>query len=417
MSNLPYEELTLEYMLRACIRNFPKFLISLLATIVLMGGFISYKLWIKPAYISNSVLLISPKTSLPAADTIADGQLDTLTLGTLKEASSAYINLVNNRWVIYRALNELGIVLDDVEEFMEENVEITAINSSPYLNVSIKFSDADYAYQVNQKIIDLLPDMLKDFKIAANVTVISYPISPTMPDLPSTLLLVAIGGGFCLLLGFILVLFGELGEGVIRNRKDIERVLNTPCIGLLPAKRNKGRETPPAKKYLNRIAAYLNLSGARVVALVCVEQCNVIKNVIYHLASFISECGFSLIFLDFLFMKESSAFANSLKPNSKIKYVNLAEEGTILPGDVHNAIKKLREEHSLILCYVPPASVMPFAAECFGVADLNILMVRHGMKQADAKKTLTLVKQASDRCACIVYDIPEKAPFSYMEEY
>jgi capsular polysaccharide biosynthesis protein len=121
-----------------------------------------------------------------------------------------------------------------MEEFNRENVSVTNNSESPYLGVEITYSDAETAYRINSEMIRILPLILQDFNISANVAVISYPIVPSMPNLPSTPVLAAVGAGSGLLLGFLFVLRRELLDGTVRTARALKRVLDLKALCYLP---------------------------------------------------------------------------------------------------------------------------------------------------------------------------------------
>ncbi|MHB1315301.1 MAG: YveK family protein [Christensenellales bacterium] len=423
-----YEELSLNHLLKSCVRKYKYFIASFLVAALLVGGYFVLGALIKPAYLANSVVLIYPKGTSSDTDAyLEDGKLNPKDLGTLKEAASSYINLINNRWVINKALDNLSIKLDDTEQFMIDNVAITNIGQSPYLNIEIKFSNAETAYRINQEIINIMPGMLKDLNIGANFTVISYPVMPGSPDLPGGTTLAAIGVGLGLLLGFLFVLLSELFYSTFRSDKDIKRVLDIESIGYLPtADSNSKRQQQLFGNALKNAGASLVLSGSRVFAIVDGEPNEQYGFATYGLAQQLAILGYNILFIDFADAKSRNVprFPLQLRDHKNIQYINICENNELLkPGGVSNYIRALLSEendpHSFVLLSMPPVSSMFFGVECYDLADQAILMLRHDhTKQDEAKRLLGLLKKSSlQKYSCILYDINNSGVFNYYSEF
>ena len=424
--NSKYDDLSLKYLIKACIRKFKFFILSFLIIACLLGGFVVLKTVIKPAYLTNSVVLIYPKSASSYSDSdVVDGKLNPQDLAGLKEAAGSYINLINNRWVIYKALDNLDIQVDDVEQFIDNNVSITSINGSPYLNIEIKFSKAEKSYFINQEIINIMPGILKDLNIGANFSVISYPVMPVQPDLPSETMLFVLGIGAALLLGFLFVLLSELFDSTFRTDKDIKRVLDIECIGYLPeVKAGVKQHSSLMNNALKRVVAFMSLSKSRVVALADMETNGSNNSPVYTMARQLCALGYSVLFVDFSEAKSRTVFRTLPNNENNIKYVNINKDRTSLqPGEVTEEVRNLMDEgnngYDFVLLNVPAANSMYYSIECFDMADMALLMLRHSYtKQDAARRYLNLIgKSSAKNLCCVMYDIKCTGAANYYSEF
>lgn len=426
--NNPYDELRLEDLIKACVRRISSFILALFLVGLLMGGFLLLKCVIRPGYTANSVVLIYPRnTTSDAGLGAADGKLGAKELAALKDASSSYIDLLGNRWVIYTALGNLGVAPDDIEEFIRENVVITNIGESPYLGVEITYSDAETAYRINNEMIRILPSVLEDFNISANVAVISYPIIPAMPNLPSTLVLAAVGGGAWLVLGFVLVLMMELFDPTIRTEKDIRRILALESMSYLPKtyKRTSGRLFKRTGAAYVRAAANLILFPGRVIVFFSPPGCSGLIPLLAKIAEQLVRAGCTAELHNLCPNGEGKTALHISDDLSKaLAYCNASDRSAsakpdAVPTYLQGLLAKPRPDNHFILLLAPTPDAAVQAAECFTRSDLAVLLLRYGkIRGRAAELSLDIVRKAGAKeCACVLWDIPARGPCNAFRDF
>lgn len=414
--------------MKACVRRISYFILALILAGLLTGGFLLLKCVIRPGYTANSVVLIYPRnTTSDAGLAAADGKLDAKDLAALKDASSSYIDLLSNRWVIYTALENLGIVPDDMEEFIRENVSVTNISESPYLGVEITYSDAETAYRINSEMIRILPLILQDFNISANVAVISYPIVPSMPNLPSTPVLAAVGAGSWLLLGFLFVLLRELLDGTVRTDRDLKRVLDLKALCYLPKSYRwaSGRLLRRTDAAYARAAANLILSPGRVIAFFSAPDCRGLVPLLEKIAQQLDRAGCTAELHNLCPGSEDKTalhlpeeFKNSLTYLDASGLVTSPEPDAV-PVYLKNLMEKPRPADSFLLLLAPAPDAAVLAADCFARSELSVLLLRYGkVGYRAAAQALELVRKAgAKQCTCMLCDIPARGPCNAYRDF
>lgn len=426
--NNPFDEIRLDSLIKACIRHFWYFIISLLLTGLLLGGFLLLKCVWKPSYVTTSTLLIYPKnTSSDQAEFAADGKLGAGQLGVLKETASSYMNLLNSRWVIYQALDNLNVAPDDTEEFITENVVVTNLSDSPYLNLEISYSDPDTSLAISQEIIRILPDILRDLNIEANLAVISYPILPTGPDLPSETILAVAAVGSVAVLGFLFVLFEELYRNSVQTEKDIHRVLELDIAGFLP--KELKRPSWQKKKWADRAYAgassWLSFSQSRILSFFGCPDEPAVARVLLKLSMQLIRAGYTVEILNLPGIKPvmqpeniSQDYGDSLTISQLPETISIGTPDSISEYFVSLQDRK-KESKNFLLINAPPFDSVWDAASLFTHSELSVMLLQHGKSKLKAAKlTLELARKAgAEKLCCLLFDIPDQGPCSYYSDF
>ncbi|HWR24203.1 MAG TPA: hypothetical protein VN366_12075 [Feifaniaceae bacterium] len=366
---------------KACVRKFYCFLIALAAAAALVLGFVGFKVYLRPAYVTDAVVLFLPGGSDNEAYQ-KNGEIDVSYLSSLSLNAGSYVSLANNRWVVSRALDELELQVDDMDAFMGDNISVSNILSSPYVSISVEYPDAETSYQLTKKIIDLLPVIAEDLNIKTSVSVVSFPVMPVSPDLPSTKILVLAGTVLGLFGGFVCILFQELFYRSFHTSKDVRREMQAETIGWLPRQdiskdRREGRKRG-AEQAFALMAANIMTYGLQVIAFVSDSRA-LWQWEIEKIAARLQGTGRQVLLIDF---RKHAARRSAPGSTGSFSYTNLySEEASLTPCLYREKVEQLlaesRQKFDYILFYSMPLDERALAMGCLQQAELMVFLLRH----------------------------------------
>lgn len=425
-----YEQLNPVTLLKACVRRWKCFLVSFLLIGLLLGAWYGYSRWVNPVYSTTSVILLRPeKTAAESGDEssgsawaetrsnrkAADGEVSAEEseeekllledLWTLTSGAGAYVDLIKNRQLVSKIVEDMGLEAKEVEGFYN-SISVTNITSSPYMKISVTYGDPELSYTINNKIIEWLPEVLDEFFISADVLVIEAPVKPQRSSMPSMTMLVFLELAAGLLLGLLFVLVREIFYTTFRNKQDVERVLGLRNIGFFPKEgiKRSQRKKRQYDKVMEYTAANLISYEPKVVAFVADKEIPSADNY-FDLAENLTNLGFKIVFFDFMKESQPMRHANYDYISVTDLAVKAQEEGS---GKL-KAVLKTEIEQSAQIYDIVLLGPFPYGGESrvlnyYDNADLLILLLEHNVtKQQRAKEILEGINRTDEHETCTVF--------------
>ena len=427
-----YEDFDLGELLKNCLRKYYWFILSFL-----LFGLISVASWVfltrvSPSYTCDAVVLIYPDNRDGAyVQDIVAGKVQPVELAGLKEAAGSYINLIQNPWVLDKAIENLSSVYPetDLEEINLQNIDAKVVESSPYLNVSVSFSDANIVYSFIQEMFHVFPEVMSELNISVNLSVISYPELPRDVDGLSLKTLILFSFVGAMLLGFLIVLFQQIFYKNFQVEKDVSRVLKMDYLGELPYYRKLSkRKAVVMKDTSRRLYSNLLVSGQKsFLFLDCYgANPNEKRDVVFEIARLLLLDGYKVLFLDFCGIddkrKNSDAYKNLLK-EKHIKYRSVKElKQSRKEMDVEKVVKNILSEdegeYDYTLVNFPRINDITVEYFCIREVDMIVFLLYHKKTtQKDSLRTLKFVQKAgSKRHGAVYLNVSDSLPFSYYRQ-
>lgn len=425
-----YEQLNPVTLLKACVRRWKCFLISFLLIGLLLGAWYGYSRWIRPVYSTTSVILLKPENTAAesggeqsgsagpeirsdrnAADDEASGEeserekLLLEDLWTLTSGAGAYVDLIKNRSLVSKVVEDMGLESKEVEG-VYNSISVTNITSSPYMKISVAYGDPELSYTINNKIIEWLPEVLDEFFISADVLVIEAPVKPQRSSMPSMTMMVVLELAAGLLLGLLFILVREIFYTTFRNKRDVERVLGLKSIGFFPKEgiKRSQKKKRQYEKVVEYTAANLISYEPKVVAFVADKDAPPADNY-FDLAECLTSFGLKIVYFDFMEESRPIRHANYDYISVADIAVKTQEDGS---GKFKNVLKTEVEQSAQIYDMVL-LGPFPYGGESrvlnyYDQADLLILLLEYDVtKQQRAKEILQGINRTDEHEVCTVF--------------
>jgi capsular polysaccharide biosynthesis protein len=192
-------------------------------------------------YTARTTLYLGAR-SASVNDTAND--LTTDRLAALDRIALTFSKMIDSEPVAERAVRSLGLDLDP-----EDVVDETTVRPEPatqLLYIEVKDRDADRAQQLANALADAFVDAVVEFEPGTRATaegqvpqlpayVFERATVPTDPDPTDQIQTVALATFFGLLCGIGLVLLIDYLDVSLRSAADVERRLELPVLGVIPA--------------------------------------------------------------------------------------------------------------------------------------------------------------------------------------
>lgn len=197
----------------------------------LISGVIISKFIISPKYEANALLVINADQSTLSSVVTYDQ------VNTAQE-------LVNTCAVILKSDTVLNQVIQNVNlnitaEQLMNNVNISGVNQTQVLNITVKYSDSQTAASIANSISDLAPDILIKTINASSVEIVSPAKPNDVPVSPKIPLIAGLSFALGLILSIVLSFFLELLDNSYVNEEEIQAYLDLPVLCVIPSCKNK----------------------------------------------------------------------------------------------------------------------------------------------------------------------------------
>ncbi len=126
-------------------------------------------------------------------------------------------------------------------EILRNSLSISNVNSTQVINITMTDTDAAYAKDVVDCIVDKAPAIIKDKVEAGSVKEISEAKidNSGKPVSPNSVRNAAVGALIGLVLTLIVVFIRELTNNTFKTEEDVVNVLNIPLLGIIPSVETK----------------------------------------------------------------------------------------------------------------------------------------------------------------------------------
>lgn len=227
-----YESINLKKILEIAFSQKILIIFILLLTITL--GYLYSFYYEKPLYNSSAKIL------LVADESKKEKELTQNDLTINSSLISTYSSIAKSTSVIEKTISNLNLDISIKE--LQKNIEVTQINKTQFLNVSVKNEDAKKAKDIANELSKVFTEQINDIYKIENIKIVDeaeieiYPcnVNHTVDMIIATALGIFLSG--------LLVVMYYLFDNTIKDVKDVEEKAKLTCIGTLPINREKNDE-------------------------------------------------------------------------------------------------------------------------------------------------------------------------------
>ena len=155
--------------------------------------------------------------------------------------------IIQSNSVLSRVIEQLGLSIS--EEKLRERIDVTTVNDTEVISVSVSDTSPKQAQDIANTIADVLPDEFERVVKAGGVEVVDYAEEPDKPSSPNVLLNTFAGvlAGFLISCG--VVFLREFFDTRIRDEEGLSEYFNyeIPVLGVIPSLEETAEDRNPKR--------------------------------------------------------------------------------------------------------------------------------------------------------------------------
>lgn len=157
-----------------------------------------------------------------------------------KSLVSTYGEIIQSKLVLNEVIDELS--LDMSYETLKRNVNVSSVNNTEILNISVYNEDAVLAKDIANKIAEVFESEITEIYNIENISVIDQAVEAEEPYNIHPAKQFVIGTGLGFILSSLVIVIAFYFDDTIKNEEDIEREIKVPVLGCVPKYSNKNGE-------------------------------------------------------------------------------------------------------------------------------------------------------------------------------
>lgn len=224
-------ELSIKVMLRILLKRFK---LMILLTLIAAGAFFAVTRYVlPPVYTASVQLYVSTGEAASPAD------LNELTYA--QKVVNTYISFLRTKVFYTRVLENTG--LDFSQKQLKKMTVIKAVNNTEIFEITVSSYSARTSYQLADAMQRTAPELIREIKASAEISVVDPVVLPQEPSGPNVLINTAAGGMFGFLIAVPASFLWEVIDVKVKDEEDLVGKYQIPIIGSIPSfdhhKRNR----------------------------------------------------------------------------------------------------------------------------------------------------------------------------------
>ncbi len=227
-----YESINLKRILEIAFSK--KILIIFILAVSITLGYVYSYYYERPLYNSSAKIL------LVADESKNEKELTQNDLTINSSLISTYSSIAKSTSVIEKTISNLNLDISVKE--LQKNIEVSQINKTQFLSVSVKNEDAKKARDIANELSKVFTEQINDIYKIENIKIVDEAEIETNPCNVNHVIDMIIATVLGIFLSGLLIMMFYFFDNTIKDLKDIEEKTKLTCIGTLPISREKKNE-------------------------------------------------------------------------------------------------------------------------------------------------------------------------------
>lgn len=180
---------------------------------------------IQPDYTASAQMYVSTDDSQQTTANLSE-------LDYAQKVVTTYINFLQTK-VFYREVLRIS-GLDYTPGELKNMTAMRSVNNTEIFEISVTSKDPNDSYLLVKTMQDLAPELIRQIKAKAEISVVDPVELPTSPSGPNILFNTLIGGIFGFIIAFLASILWEVVNFNIKNQEDLISHYNIPVLGVIP---------------------------------------------------------------------------------------------------------------------------------------------------------------------------------------
>jgi capsular exopolysaccharide synthesis family protein len=203
-----------------------RMVLIILCTLVGVGSsFIANSYIIRPSYTASVQMYVNPDDDTSSSNNINE-------LYYVQKVVNTYINFLQTKSFYRQVLNESGYSYTEKE--LKKMTGIHSVNDTEIFEISVTAYDPVVAFRIVETMQRIVPDVIKEIKTSARISVVDPVVVPTLPSGPNVLLNTALGGMVGLMISIITAFLIELLDVKVKDQEELADKYHYPILGAIP---------------------------------------------------------------------------------------------------------------------------------------------------------------------------------------
>ncbi|MBQ7432598.1 MAG: hypothetical protein IJV50_03925 [Lachnospiraceae bacterium] len=221
------------------------FTILLGTAVFALAAYIYVSVMVTPVYSSTATMYVINAQNYDTSLSYSDIQSSTLLVND-------YRQLIRSDSVVDQAITELGLT-DLTASKITENLSVTVVNETRFLNVKYTDPDPYRAADVANKICEVSCTQFQEIMNVDKASIVDQAKVPTVPSSPHVKKYVLFGGLMGMAVVVLYILIRYIMDDTLKTSEDVEQHLGLSILGNIPemeslAKKNKKKKSKKNKK-------------------------------------------------------------------------------------------------------------------------------------------------------------------------
>ena len=215
-------EFTLKELLELLKKRF--FLIGFCTFVGLCFFFIISKYVMKPYYTASVQMYVNPNDS--------DASANLNELNYAQKVVTTYINFLQTKVFYEQVMQESN--LDYTRDELKGMTTIQSINNTEIFQISVSSLDPYDSFTLVESMQKITPELIKNIKHTAEISVVDPVVLPTSPSSPNILFNAMIGGMLGLIFSSLAFILWEIIDVNVKSQEDLSKRYQLPILGAIP---------------------------------------------------------------------------------------------------------------------------------------------------------------------------------------
>ncbi|MDF2906315.1 MAG: hypothetical protein K0R34_1636 [Herbinix sp.] len=218
-----------------------RLILIILCTLVGFGSsYVISSYIVKPFYTASVQMYVNPD------DTASSTNINELYYA--QKVVTTYINFLQTKSFYRQVIKDSKSTLSLKE--LKKMTSIQSVNNTEIFEISVTSKDPYESFRIVETIQSIVPDLIRNIKSSAEISVVDPVVVPTQPSGPNVLLNTALGGMIGFVLSVIAAFLIELLDVKVKNQEDLSDKYQLPILGSIPIHHGQEKNNDSNRTFL-----------------------------------------------------------------------------------------------------------------------------------------------------------------------